>query len=326
MLAFKPIEVASVCLPSEAALWLALGRLPEMYLTDDFVEARNSIGGLVEDYHMVPELHPFGQNEIEANGVDGDYEKYFQAFIDRPAQTFDEFFNGLEGSRWNPVQGPPRPEGHAQIALVQGIEDCMNAIIERARLRVRLALIEGSLSAYGFVVPPNWVQEDGGWYRDDGEPDGTRQLEQQVKVAQIPGQMWASFPSTWEIGDGIAYPDGFIGTWIPLSQVLELFPTPLLPVQEVQCQRVGETLLLGGNTREIEKNTPRRRGRPKKGGIEVEAVIVNEFKRRAAKGDLPVKREAVVQDSIDWASQILGVSVSRSAAQRYLRPVFDAQK
>lgn len=63
------------------------------------------------------------------------------------------------------------------------------------------------------------------------------------------------------------------------------------------------------------------RGRPSKGGGLARTAVGNEFAARKARGELADKREANIQAAIDWTRDILGIEVSRSSAQRWLKDI-----
>lgn len=69
----------------------------------------------------------------------------------------------------------------------------------------------------------------------------------------------------------------------------------------------------------------RKRGRPALGDGEIKNIISREFARRQVSGKLSgVKREAIVQEAIDWANHLTGGDFKRATMQRYLESTFAA--
>ena len=118
----------------------------------------------------------------------------------------------------------------------------------------------------------------------------------------------------------------YLGCWIETKKLLEAFPRPNVAPQVKTFRQFGGTILTEGDDFRDLQEKPRR-GRPKAGNGMVEVAVRIEFRRRAEEGQLPKKKEAIIQDCIDWIRQTFGHESSRSTVQRYLEGAIEiAQK
>lgn len=108
---------------------------------------------------------------------------------------------------------------------------------------------------------------------------------------------------------------------VETQKAFEIFPKPQLPYNDVQLRQVGSFLRASRHSALPQSRT--RRGRPKLQTAELDQVIRNEFRRRLKAGLLSEKREAIIQEAMDWAQTVLTKDISRSTAQRILKPIFD---
>lgn len=315
--AYKRIEIAEVCYPYEAALWIALGRLPEALHGESDAEGRKDPHHLSQDYR--PEgTEPFFLEELPSvDGVAG-WMRYLNAKYQSPgASSVDEYFNGTgsEGdydSRYKGIfpQGPKDEAGFIEASYVEELEAPVWAQIERARLKVLLALMEGRLPAWGLRLS------------EEHEPE-EREAWDCARVEALPPSVWTNEPEVWsEEPEHIR--SGFVAVWTDVQTLLDVFPTPDLPPTQVSGTRVGQTFIMSPTMQGAGMQAPRpTRGRPKAAAGAIETAVRNEFERRRKGGLLPEKREAATADCIEWVKEIFNSDIGRSTAQRYLRPVLD---
>ena len=108
---------------------------------------------------------------------------------------------------------------------------------------------------------------------------------------------------------------------VETQRAFDIFPEPQLPPKELTFKRIGG--FLHGSLESGARQFKPKRGRPKTQTGDLDKVIQNEFRRRRDAGLLPKKREAVIQEAMDWSHKILSKEISRSTAQRVLKPLFD---
>lgn len=70
-------------------------------------------------------------------------------------------------------------------------------------------------------------------------------------------------------------------------------------------------------------NKTQSRGRPRIGGGIREETIRSEFIMRKEAGQLSPKKEATIQESIEWAKAAHNWDLTRTSAQRYLAPIWE---
>lgn len=334
--AYRPIIVAEVCFPFEAAEWLAFGRLPEEFVTEfkvapftrEYREVRKEVRALCSTEYPVGDDF-YRPDELEAVGFGADYQRYVEiASCDEPVYLHELFHGTFTdqklGKRGLLEFAPPTPAAYENALLMERVSEAMAPLEERARLMVLLALMDGRLTAQGFAVPEGWAaDEDGVWVRDNGKDGDLEELYSQAVARPIPQSAWRNTLDVWDIGTGIANLPGFIGAWISTEQLLEIFPQPNRQIQEFSGQRVGETIISSSERKGRGVSTPVKRGRHKKAGGVVEKAVKNEFLRRLRAGLLPEKSESVVYECMSWAKETLEESISRTTAQRYLAAVFE---
>ena len=294
MLAFTPVEIAEVCLPFEAAEWVALGRVPPLLLSEHLVEMRDDLRSLMDGDEIEPS--PYAQGELAALGIEVDYGEYLELFYSCGFESVDELFNGdVTISPWR-FQGPPKPEIYDEVAFLERIYDVVRPAMKRGELTVLLALVEGKLTARGYKVPEGWsVDLDGNWSCENNEDADARDLEEIAVVQDIPSAMWLDLEAPWNVGEGGKHVSGFLGAWIDVAQLMKVFPEPNLPPRQTSGRRYGETLLVDESTvRQSVRTAPAKRGRPKKGDGVIELAVHAEFKRRARAGEIPEKKEALI--------------------------------
>jgi hypothetical protein len=107
MRAFNTVVISEFCAPFEAVEWLFLGKVPSFWPDDNAQDVRASVLALTEDYTLGSD--PYSASELQAYGVNIDWEKYITLVYEGGCETKDELFNGANDHE-RVSHGPPRPE------------------------------------------------------------------------------------------------------------------------------------------------------------------------------------------------------------------------
>ncbi|UOA27877.1 hypothetical protein [Pseudosulfitobacter sp. DSM 107133] len=319
---FVEVEIAEKCYPIEAALWIALGRVPEFQFDGHGFDARGSLESEANGY-TVEDLRYFLPPEFELHGVELEFQRYIDAVLDFPGHRSVDEANAEISSRraWLASSGNPDPlvgervwpslgtEEIAELRWVETKEAKLKFAVERSKLDIQAALMDGKLVFTGVCVDREFDLESTD-YTDMPEPQ-----EFQPNLVGFAGIDWKNHVV---LGDSCKY---LLAT-IPTQQLFELFPLP------VSAGPLANAIVSGG-TIIVESDAERRepinslRNRPTNPRKDISKAVFNEFKRRKRKGHLAEKRESVYAEAIEWCSEVLGENIPRSTMQRYLSKLFE---
>ncbi|AGT08117.1 hypothetical protein [Paracoccus aminophilus] len=324
MIVYKRTTVSEVCLPSEVADWLMVGRVPEFMPGRYGEEERTNFDFWINrDFHLIPD--PTYPEELELLGIKTDYEQYIEALFGR-FSSVAELFNADDAHLPEHLkfrdQGPPTKQVIESIKEMERVNALIAPIRERAKLTVILALLEGRLKAYGYPLDEPEAHE--AWQGSDW-----REYIAKTSAVEVPAQFWRNEEWVWSIGENEGSIPGYLAIWIKTSDALELFPKPFFEPKAISGEEHGVFMVVDGAsdhrvTKQIRQ--PGQRGRAMKGEGAIEKAVRAEFTKRLESGALPQKSEAICQEAIEWVEWLFGEAIGRTTAQRYLKPIIDAQK
>lgn len=297
---YQRIEVAEVCLPFEAAMWIAFGRVPPAHYDEDGIEIR-ACPVAVADGHIIGH-DPYHPDEFLAAGVALDHGRYFDLLLSGASLSVDDYFNG--SGNYLIAQGPLNKRGYDDAKFMKEVADAFMPYEAQAKTALLLALMQGRLTAHGYSLPHDDRDVYDDLWDDSPEP------------IAIPVRAWRDLPAIWS-GDGseIRLP-GYQFAWIDTASVFREFPEPFLPSRKIGGVGFGATLVI--TSENVRSSEGRPRGRPRNTDDPVRKAVELEFTRRANRGELPEKQEAVYHECIQWVKRTFDKEISRSTAQRYL--------
>ena len=337
---FTEQSVPEYCLVSEAALWISLGRVPECYFDDinkegdeSFVDYRRNEYELWDGDYIDP-CDFILSSEFLAMGIDLDYKKYKQAAAGHKWKSGDQILEehlkiNLKISNMNLNIDH---ETNLRTALIRAKDDksvisaaksldwarsidcCFESIIEIGRSRIFDALYTGGIESEGFLffTDEEMEQNNGGGPRN-GIPG---------RFVSIPRLKWTRKNLSWDTSKLEAGDDAYILTQLKTEHLFKKFPCPLISALQLDGTVFGGTFVSHKTGGIFQVDQPKR-GRPLKSKITFQDFLLSEFKRRQIAGELPEKREAIYAEATEWASSEFEHSLSRSAAQRYLKALWD---
>ena len=336
---FAEVELPETCYFSEAALWVSLGRVPLadwelLKVGKDYkpVEHRKNPdltwdGAISQPYDFISAA------EFRALGISVDYPRYEEAAAGTDWKSGADLMREFEEREARfAVQHDARAETEELKALrlemrreaeenaekadwARAIEEPFEPLIDRGRVAIFEALSKGELRSHGWLYFSDKEMEEN---EGDGPLDGPP-----GRFVDIPPERWALRYIDWEQSALRRKEMNYFCVQVLTQDLLDRFPEPLIRSETVSGSVYGGTLVSLGDGL-VSPPLQQRKGRRRKGDGLVEKAMVAEFKRRAEMRQLPSKKEAVLQEACQWAEAVLGEAVSRSAAQRYLRPVLDA--
>lgn len=309
------VDVADSCLVSEAVCWLAIGRLPiaeyqsNMEIRDDIANFEpNGFTGI--DYG-------FSVEEFEAIGAEVDYNEYEQVcyFEEMPKSAPDHLKVSTADLLKNIEETPDPFDASKEFTKIM---DAMGA--------VRQKYLDDIESPFNWYLNSALVAVMGKLLSGELEATGVRERKSdsdypEYEFAEISKSQWSPRhfdlgTSTLETSDRV-----FWMTKLDTSKVISVFPNPMVSEVSITVRQIGRHFLTGTSGDLVSDR--RKLGRPRKTAHGVELIVQREFDQRRASGRLPDKREAVLEEAMNWCEEILGASMSRSSAQRYLAPVFE---
>ncbi len=334
---FVEAEVPEICYVTEAANWVALGRVPAFQMVDKRVrpgEHEHVDYRLGEDSEWNGEVGDYddyiSESEFRAFGIDIDYNRYINGIYGTCGVPGDEHLRNhilrtkeLERMNDNKAINPDYEKiRESQLAQAKteareydwaaSQEEPFDAAIDRARALVFDALASGRLSARGWLAYSDLEKA-----QNDGEgPNGGRG----GRLVDISPEKWTLRHLDWEEVTLKSGAQEFRGPLVSVSKLFELFPSPIgVAVEITGLLSAGSIILEGTSASMPRKNT--RLGRPPKGSGLVRTAIQNEFSARKNRCELADKQEANIHAAIEWAEYILEEKVSRSSVQRWLANV-----
>ncbi len=318
---YKVIDWPDTCYIQEAAYWLAFGRVPDYFLDDDGADQRQG-----EDARYSGEIVEFdwgySEAEFRAAGVSVDYERYSRVFQEHVYESADDIktwerrlsdFREREDSS-DGIQFVERQVEEARAGVAawdwrRSIDDLIAAFIDNARAKIFQALFAGELTAIG------WREYENNHAADE--------MEDQGEFITIDKSRWSLRHFDWEKSELVAGKDRFRAVQVSTDDLLSRFPAPLCEPL-IATVRIYPGVAIINDDAEgdaTEHALPRPRGRPAKGGGAVQTVVQNFFGEKIKQGAVPQKREALIQDVIDFVKAAFKEDITRSTAQRYLQPL-----
>ena len=334
---FVEAELPDFCYVSEAAYWVALGRIPPdereigNALNGEYTAVNARLGEEATWNGQITNMEfGFSESELHAFGVKIDYSRYVEGINGTYGSPGDEYvaeqkrnveeFVGRHGG--NIVKSEAEKCGkdllNEAVSAAQEFEwakqheEPLETVVDRARAVVFEALASGKISAKGWL---EYTDEE--MQKNDGDgPNGGRG----GRFVEIQSNQWTLRHFDW---DSLTLRSGdaeFSGPMVSVGSMLELFPTPICEMYEISgTMAAGSLILEGAGNSHPRKNA--RRGRPSKGDGLVRTALQNEFRARKARGELASKQEANIQAAIEWVQGILGTDVGRSSVQRWLKGI-----
>ncbi len=314
---YEEALLADYCLISEAPYWVALGRLPEPAFEgsrETEEDARRSTER-IDDDNLFFVFDGFEEAEFSALGIEVDFERYYDARFAYPGgsgaeymrieiESYEQRFGGRMGDELLRL----KEEQAREIDWAREVEFPLEPIMDVARASVFKALSAGELVATG------WVKFETG---SIDKPELQSLLQSELgQFIEIPKEHWTFRRIDWSRCELTTINRRYLIVQVRLADLIERFPLPSIEPVEVNGRFYGTTLILERGDVTVDRG--RTKGRPAKKIMSVERVIANVFADKLRRGELPDKKEAVIQESIDWASAMLDQPISRSAAQRYL--------
>ncbi|PDT19387.1 hypothetical protein [Rhizobium hidalgonense] len=331
---FKHAEWPETCYIQEVAYWLSFGRIPEvlMNVEESIDENRDVDRRKDSDARFNGAVWEFdtGYTELEFRslGIEVDYERYLQA----PGGDYTD-----QVGRWEQILAERISDGDQdEVRYVQGkiadlkretaewewrrsVEDQTSTAVDNARAYLFQALSSGQLTAIGWRQyeegSRNEIHEDKDDVPDEGE------------FVTIEKSKWSLRNFNWEESTLKHGRDTMKAVQVYTGDVLRLFPEPICKPVLVEMVKIfpGVALFANENTGEkairAEGRSP---GRPLKGDGAIKSVVQNYFGERIRKGDVPAKREALIQEVADFVKTAFREDIKRSTIQRYLMQIDDA--
>jgi hypothetical protein len=321
---FVEVEVAELCYPIEAALWIALGRVPEFCFDGHGFDARGNTDAEANGY-VISELRYFLESEFSLFGIDLNFQDYLNFVLGSSyyrsmeaafaaKEEYRKLCQSINVPMTEDSQAPwdLGPEEIAEIRRIEALETKLKNAVERAKLDVMSAIMDGQLTCNGIPVPRELEVFDIDF---ENLSDATTIDPQNFGVSSI----------DWEEHSVLGTETKFLLSTIQTEELFKLFPQPKGTADLTDASIVGGTIILDENV--TAKNVTRGRTASSMGfRQDIASVVRKEFLRRQSKRELPEKREAIYAEAIEWCDKILGEKVSRTTIRRHLAELFKSSK
>ncbi|MGO6921250.1 hypothetical protein ACCS39_27345 [Rhizobium ruizarguesonis] len=318
---FRKIELPNSCYITEAAYWLALGRVPEESIHEEGHPSRLTDGiGLQFDF----DADGFRKSEFDMLGIQIDFERYLSSrltvggrnaafYLEGPIPTrhaITEFWSryGEVTDEYVDMMEEKDRKFRDEANWILELESSFSPIVDRARAIIVEALSDGRLEAGGFVE----VTDE---YRNRVDYDGSI-----TSFESIQNNYWAYRYVDWD-ESSLRLPSAtFTNVQVLTSDLLAQFPLPLMQPQSMKGGIVGETFIPD----EISNSTPssvrrisdvqRGRGRPPALEKEQSAMIENHLQYLLTQGKLP-KQDAIIAELQELLMANFGRTPKRTVLQ-----------
>jgi hypothetical protein len=257
---------------------------------------------------------PFSLAEFSQLGLNVDYQEYERKWLNSDHRTSEEVLKERDVLKASLIENPTNSnreifeetisgadERAAAADFVVELESQFQFAIDRAFAQVFEALASGKLASEGW----SFATEDDENCQPNLEP--------------IKSELWTL--KKFVLGsDFLATRSGnFHAVQVKLEDAIAGFPAPNVQGRTKTCLVVGDSVIFEGE----EAVTPPRKsvGRPQRGNFSAMDVIQRVFSEKRRKNELPEKKEAVIQEAIEFARDILGEEIGRSTIQGYLKNV-----
>lgn len=317
---YQPVEISDRAYLLEAALWVALGRVPQFSSDQDGNDVRGDLDKHDEYYsHFEDDL--FFEGEFAAVGHSIDFERYFHALIHDPGFR-DRAAMLAHFEQMSRIPGLESTPSKRDIEEVTYVEECNNLIaplIERAKVQILDRLMTGTLAATGLLVTRG---EDPVDSEVPNDPEGREDAELVIiatEMREIPQSYWSIDGVDWQ-DSALFYGDTeYVLVFFKFADVAECFPSPLIGSDPLSGDKFGETFCVMDEEPMRAAPLTRGRGRPPKATGSIRSVVRNLFGERIKRGDVPGKNEALYQEVIEFVETAFHEKISRSTAQHYVR-------
>lgn len=336
LMVFIPAAFPSTCYVSEAAEWIAFGRVPDplQHWVDDGEEWRDRKEGPDGEGYIGEPEGGYRQMEFRWLDVPIDWERYDEAVSAAGEKTGDqhrERFADMTERFGQSLKSAKESKSAEEVAELEKIgqewvervekeareadwaraaERPVASVLDQARASLFQALASGRLPAKG-------------WEDDD---EKIRQGKQPFGVwVSVPRSMWSLLHFDWNTNT-LKTPNGeLLGVQVDTDALLELYPAPQIEGREVAARIHCNCLIW-----EVDNDAPsengtatlkRSRGRPPKANGMIRDGVKNWFTAKIRQGGAPPNKEALVQDCIHFVKLVFGETISRSTAQEYLSPI-----
>lgn len=325
----------------EAARWIALGRLPHEIWDSvnvgdgsfDFVEHRRNEAE-VWDGEFYEEIDYILSSEFSAMDIEVDYRRYEAAASGRKWMTGQQLIDEVDERilRFSRILEAAKrevtPEVHAhndseratarkdasELDWARRTDEPFEALKFLGQAKLFEALLTGKIKSEGFAL---FTEQEMEINSGDGPRNGVP-----GEFIEIPPSEWVSNSINWHNSSLNRPKRTYKAAQVNTEDIIKCFPNPLIPPARHEGLSFGETFI-SSSKGEPHESTARSRGRPKKSDGNLEKFLLHEFVRRRDAGELPSKREAIYQAAMEWAEAVAGIPLSRTAAQKYLRPLWD---
>lgn len=347
---FTEVELPETCYVSEAALWVSLGRAPTVnwhWEPDGDDEYRYVDGrvarGTVWDGGTVDFNHPIQPSEFQSMGIEVDYTRYeiastgiygmrgaeileesrvVQEIFDRAPPHHKEglvLYENLEAIA-NDLKRREQEQRERETKAKEAdwakiVEQPFEALLDRGQSKVFEALSLGKIGATGWQFLPDRLTD---------EPDlANNQLGPLGHIVDVPSDAWTYRHFDWKTCSLQSTIGSFDAVQVSVSDMLAIFPIPLIDPKDISGTVSGGTIILSGKYAGSRPAQRTKRGRPQRGEGVLKLAMLNEFDRRLEAGQLPDKKEAILEEAMQWAADVLLQTVPRTTARYYLKPLLD---
>lgn len=332
MMLFKRHYMPPTCYVQEAAYWVAFGRCPEFIPYEDHGDARDNpeaIMGMEGD----PEHYDWGYTKLEMDiaEVDVDFDRYSAAKDGLSESNLLESMERLKNTtirdtyQWTDEQVRKVQEGINQrlrecadeiveARYAEEIDALMVPIVDRARAAVFQELASGKIKAKGWVDLVSYDLES-------NDIIYGRPIDELGEFRLIQPSDWSLRGFDWQKSTLSARGNVYTLVQIDTDEMMDAFPEPFTGHVAMQAKIFAGCGLISDEDAHVRTDfSPRRpsRGRPPKLGGVVREAIQNYFRDRVLKGGASDKREAIVQEAMDFAKLVFNETISRPTAQNYL--------
>lgn len=326
---YREVDLPDTCYIQEVAYWIAFGRVPEWRPYGDENDARKSAEALLEYGGILDYDYGYSEAEFALAGVAiHEWDRYQNAKLALSGTAEESLRNAerytnvtpaehlreeekQEVLRYSAVLAQEYKADAKELEWATSIDEEMEPIVERARLKVLQALSSGELKATGWV---------------DRQPDNeeTRKNipnEEYGDFVEIPAGVWTYRRFDWQSSQLETTTKTYRVVQIETSAMLAVFPSPHCESIPSDCAVYPGVAILS-RTDETRTSVPlRRKGRPALGDGLIGVALQNWARDRMMRGELPAKREAVWTEGVAWVRQMFERDIGRTTVQGYLRPV-----
>jgi hypothetical protein len=320
---FREALLPDTCYVTEAACWLALGRVPDFLTNDEGFDSRNDEEAAFTGERVDSFRTDFSEMEFRMIGVDVDIDRY-EEVVARAGQLSGAEYLVKDSARWGSLSEPldetatqedidsrntllfiiddSRQTVARDIEWARDVEAEFTSTVDLAQAEVVAALVSGRLKAFG------WVKHE--------EPGSDGELGHFV---DIPAKAWSLRYFDWNESLLTSRSCEYKNVQVFTEAVLDVFPRPSCAPLTAQVSVFAETLIWDEKeTNDHVRMAKKSRGRRPIAGLPIREVVQNYFAARARN---PLEnREALYLDVIAFVLKAFKKDIARTTAQEYLAP------